>query len=885
MISSSDLRSAFLNFFAGQGHPIVPSSSLIPNNDPSLLFVNAGMVQFKDIFIGKVKSENKCATTAQKCIRAGGKHNDLDQVGYTARHHTFFEMLGNFSFGDYFKEKAIAFAWEFLTKQIGLPKSRLLVTVYHDDEEAKSLWRKISGLSDERIIPISTNDNFWSMGDTGPCGPCSEIFYDHGEHIFGGVPGSATQNGDRFTEIWNLVFMQFEQLADGRRVPLPKPSIDTGMGLERLAAILQGVHDNYETDILKASIQDINAILDMAPNSITPSHKVVADHVRSICFLLADGVTPSNEGRGYVLRRIIRRAIRHAKKLGAPAHDPFMPKIAEAFIPRMSSYYTELDMFASAIKQNLALEEERFQQTLDNGLSVLDQEIKALGGKKIMPGDIAFKLYDTYGFPLDLTEDILRDHNISVDTQGFNECVEKQKLEAKKSWSGSGEKALPETTYALKQKVNSTVSLAYEHDSNQSTVMAILKEDAVVGQIAQGEYGAIITTETCFYGESGGQVGDIGLIESQTARFSVENTKKLDGIVVHYGQVTSGSFTEGQSVTLTVNTVNRNKLRVNHSATHLLHAALRQVLGGAAVQKGSLVSSSRLRFDFSYQKSLNNDQIFQIEMLVNQWIQSNLAVSIDIVDKDVAIKSGAMALFGDKYGDKVRVVTMRNPQTDTVVSAELCGGLHVGSTGEIGIFKITEQTGIGSNIRRIEAIAGTEVFNYAANFEQIIKDLCAMFKCTADELTNKCSSLILTVDQLEQKNTNLRQQMALSEGASSGGSECEINGVTFVSKSVTELDAKELRSMMDQMKAQHKTKSVIALASTSADGKVSMTVGVSEDISSIYPANRILKEVIEVLGGRGCGGRPDLAQGGGACPQNIPQAFEKIKRVLSQAKI
>ncbi|MDR1475296.1 MAG: alanine--tRNA ligase [Holosporales bacterium] len=881
MISSNELRSAFLGFFSNKDHPVLPSSSLIPSNDPSLLFVNAGMVQFKDIFIGKEKSLNKRATTAQKCVRAGGKHNDLDQVGYTARHHTFFEMLGNFSFGDYFKEKAILFAWEFLTKQVGLSKDRLLVTVYHDDREASVLWKKIAGLSDQRIIPISTNDNFWAMGDTGPCGPCSEIFYDHGEHIFGGVPGSSTQNGDRFIEIWNLVFMQFEQLADGNRISLPRPSIDTGMGLERLAAILQGVHDNYETDILKASIQDINALLNRAPDDITPSHKAVADHVRSTCFLLADGVIPGNEGCGYVLRRIMRRAIRHANKLGALSKDFFMTKVAKSFIPRMSSHYKELEMFSPAIIHNIVLEEERFQQTLDKGLLILDQEIKSLGDKKNMPGDVAFRLYDTYGFPLDLTENILRDQNITVDIHRFDECAEKQKIKAKKSWGGSGEKVLSQAIYDLKQRIGgeATLPLAYDCDKNQSHIVAILKDDGIVSQIAKGEHGAIITAESCFYGESGGQVGDIGIIESLSAEFRVEDTKKINDIIIHYGQVINGSFVNKQAVSLAVNAVNRNKIRTNHSATHLLHSALRKELGETAVQKGSLVSADRLRFDFNYHKALTDDQIFKTEMLVNQWVRRNLSVSIDITDKDAAIKSGAMALFGDKYGDKVRLVTMKDDQTKTVISAELCGGLHVGSTGEIGIFKITEQIGIGSNIRRIEAIAGAEVLNYIAGFEQTIKDLCVIIKCVPNELASKCSSLVSTIGQLEQKNAELRQQVALAGSSVDKDDICEINGIQFLSKSTTGLNAKELRSLMDQLRSLHKTKSVISLANVNKE-KVSMAIGVSKDISGIYPANSLLKEIVNIIGGTGCGGRPDFAEGGGNISSKIPEAFDRIKQLL-----
>ncbi len=882
MTSSSDLRNEFLSFFSSKDHEILPSSSLIPSNDPSLLFVNAGMVQFKDIFTGAIKSNISRATTTQKCVRAGGKHNDLEQVGHTARHHTFFEMLGNFSFGDYFKEEAIVFAWEFLTKTVGLNPNKLLVTVYHTDEEAASIWKKLTGFDDSKIIRISTNDNFWSMGETGPCGPCSEIFYDHGEHIWGGIPGSAEQDGDRFVEIWNLVFMQFERLQDGRQIMLPKPSIDTGIGLERLAATLQGVENNYETDILKSSISDINEIIGNPISDMGVSHKVIADHIRTICFLIADGVLPSNEGRGYVLRRIIRRAIRHAHRLGVSSKKAFLPKVAERFIPRMAGHYQELEIFNSTIKTAILQEEERFQQVLDKGLELLNFETAKLTGAKLMSGEVAFKLYDTFGFPLDLTQDILKEKGMSVDIDCFNACLTEQKENSKKNWSGSGDNALNQSLLELKQKMigKDTISSVYEKSDNCSIVASIITENQVSERISEGQQGALVTYETCFYAESGGQAGDQGLISKGDFVFSVEDTKKVGGLILHYGKMLTGTLKEQDDVFMKPNLIIRTKLRANHSATHLLHAALRKVLGSSVLQKGSQVTQERIRFDFSFAKALSTEQIQQVEQIVNCWIQSSLQVTTKITDKDDAISSGAMALFGDKYGDKVRIITMKDKISGDTISCELCGGLHVEDSKAIGVFKIVEQSGIGSNTRRIEAISGIEVFNYFADFEHKVRDVCAVIKCSPHELVNKCSSLIELNKSLEEKISHLQQKLLFVASNNDTNLTLE-NGVHFIAKSVNQINKNDLRPLMDYLKLKNPQNSVFAIANTSEEGKVSLLIGVSENISNTIRADNLLQDVISIIGGTGGGGKPTFAQGGGTAPTQIQKAFNKMLEVIS----
>lgn len=856
------------------------SSGLVPRNDPSLLFTNSGMVQFKNYFTGAEKSPYARASTAQKCVRAGGKHNDLERVGYTARHHTFFEMLGNFSFGDYFKEQAIHHAWNVITKEYGLPKDRLLVTVYAEDDEAFGLWQKIAGLKEDRIIRIATSDNFWSMGDTGPCGPCSEIFYDHGAHIAGGPPGSPDEDGDRFIEIWNLVFMQFEQLADGTRIPLPKPSIDTGMGLERITAVMQHVHNNYEIDtfkrIIEASVEKSKA---KAEGDKMFSHRVIADHLRSSCFLMADGVLPSNEGRGYVLRRIMRRAMRHAHILGCK--DPLMYQLVPTLVDLMGVAYPELKHNETLLSETLRLEEERFKQTLDRGLRLLSDEVEKLDKTQDFPGDVAFKLYDTFGFPLDLTQDILKQQNRIVDLSAFDTAMARQKAEARAAWSGSGEAQTEKIWFELHENLGATEFLGYQTESAEGKIVALLQDDKIVTTLEEGRKGKIITNQTPFYGESGGQIGDIGQIRLGSRLFVVENTqKKARDLIVHEGYVAQGKFEQDDVVHMVVDHKARSATRANHSATHLLHEALRTILGNHVSQKGSLVGPDKLRFDFSHSKPLTTQELFKIEEIVNERVALNAEVITHLLTPEQAIQKGALALFGEKYGDEVRVVAMgganlKDPHKD--FSLELCGGTHVIRTGDIGLFKIVSESAVAAGVRRIEAITGQGLLAHVREQEDVITNLAELLKATPKNMVERVQKLQDDRKRLERELV-LARQASLIGNASQSNENRKIGNISYVGQILTNVPAKDLKPMVDQFK-QKLGSGFIVLASIQ-EGQASIVVGVTKDLCDRFNAVDYVKIAAEILGGTGGGGRPDMAQAGGPNGHKADLALKTIEEKL-----
>ena len=886
MQTANDIRRTFLDYFAKHGHRVVESSPLVPRNDPTLMFTNAGMVQFKNVFTGAETRPYSRAATSQKCVRAGGKHNDLDNVGYTARHHTFFEMLGNFSFGDYFKPDAIEFAWNLVTKEFGLPGEKLLVTVHTSDEDAAGLWRKIAGLSDDRIIRIPTDDNFWRMGDTGPCGPCSEIFYDHGPSIAGGPPGSADQDGDRFIEIWNLVFMQYEQRGPGDMVPLPKPSIDTGMGLERLAAVLQGKHDNYDIDLMRALIvasAEATTTDPDGPHAV--SHRVIADHLRSCSFLIADGVLPSNEGRGYVLRRIMRRAMRHAHMIGA--REPLMHRLVPVLIQQMGDAYPELGRARALIVETLKLEETRFKQTLERGLGLLEDELAKLGADQALPGEVAFKLYDTFGFPLDLTQDVLRGRNRAVDEDGFTAAMNEQRRKARESWAGSGEAATEKLWYELRDELGATEFLGYDAEMAEGKVTAIVKGDARVTEARTGDEVVVIVNQTPFYGESGGQVGDTGIIFSANgAEFAVSDTqKKLGAVWAHVGRVTRGTLKVDDVVELRVNGERRSAIRANHSATHLLHEALRRRLGEHVTQKGSLVAPERLRFDISQPTALTPEDIAAVEDEVNRRILANSEVVTRLMSPDEAKEQGAMALFGEKYGDEVRVVSMggRDPQSNKDFSVELCGGTHVRRTGDIGLLKIVSESASAAGIRRIEALTGTGAKAWLSERDSLLTEAASVLKVRPDELPARVASLMDERRKMERELADLRRQVAMGGGAKGDGAgeTKDVGGVKFAARVVEGLPAKDLKPMADELKKQVGSGVVVLIASN--DGKASIVVAVTEDLTGRFSAVDLVRVGAEALGGKGGGGRPDMAQAGGPDASLADAAVEAIEKTLAAA--
>ena len=875
MTSTNDIRRSFLDYFGNAGHEKLPSAPLVPHNDPTLMFTNAGMVPFKNVFTGLESRPYKTAVTSQKCVRAGGKHNDLDNVGYTSRHHTFFEMLGNFSFGDYFKEQAINHAWTLITKEWGLDPARLTVTVYHTDDEAFDLWRKIAGLPESRIIRIATSDNFWSMGDTGPCGPCSEIFYDHGDHIFGGPPGSPDEDGDRFVEIWNLVFMQFDQAADGSRLALPKPSIDTGMGLERIAAVMQGVTDNYDTDTFKALIAESGELTRNDPaGDMKASHRVIADHLRASGFLVADGVLPANEGRGYVLRRIMRRAMRHAHLLGAK--EPLMHRMVGSLVAEMGSAFPELVRARQAIEATLLQEETRFRQTLQNGLRLLDEATATMAKGDTLPGQTAFKLYDTFGFPYDLTEDALRAQGLGVDRAGFDSAMAEQKAAARAAWKGSGQQASGEIWFDIADELGSTEFTGYVADEGEGQVVALVKDGVRVNQVGAGDTVIVLTNQTPFYGESGGQMGDAGTLSGDAGfRAIVEDTTKpLGRLHAHQARVETGSIAIGQSVHLAIDAARRNAIRANHSATHLAHAALRNQLGGHVTQKGSLVAADRFRFDFSHGAALSSDDIAAVEAAVNAQIRGNAEVSTRLMTPDDAIAAGAIALFGEKYGDEVRVLAMG----DTGYSVELCGGTHVRATGDIALFKIVSESAVASGVRRIEALTGEAARLWLIDRDNKIKDLAAILKTSPEDVPARVAALIDERKRLERELADAKKALAIGGGGGAVAADESINGMTFVGQVLDGLDPKELRGLIDEAK-QRIGQGVAAIIAVN-DGRASVAAGVTAELTGWVSAVDLVKAAVAALGGQGGGGRPDMAQGGGPDGGQAAAALDAIRGVL-----
>ncbi|MET4897282.1 alanine--tRNA ligase [Sphingomonadaceae bacterium jetA1] len=881
MTSTNDIRRGFLDYFGSQGHQIVPSAPLVPQNDPTLMFVNAGMVPFKNVFTGLETRPYSTATSSQKCVRAGGKHNDLDNVGYTARHHTFFEMLGNFSFGDYFKEQAITHAWTLLTKVWGIPAEKLTATVYHTDDEAFDLWKKIAGLPDHKIIRIPTKDNFWAMGENGPCGPCSEIFYDHGDHIYGGPPGSPEEDGDRFVEIWNLVFMQFEQEANEVVGELPRKSIDTGMGLERIAAVLQGVHDNYDTDTFKALIAaSCQLTHTKAEGERTASHRVIADHLRSAGFLVADGVLPANEGRGYVLRRIMRRAMRHAHLLGAK--DPLMHRLVPALVAEMGAAYPELVRAQPLIEATLRQEETRFRQTLDKGLKLLDEATAGMAPGTTLAGETAFKLYDTYGFPYDLTEDALRAQNLSVDRAGFDAAMAEQKRAARAAWKGSGAKASDDVWFDIAEETGSTEFLGYASDTGEGEVLALVKDGARVDSAAAGENVAIIVNQTPFYGESGGQVGDSGTISGDAGLKAIvtDTSKQLGRVFVHNAQVQEGGIKVGDSVRLMIDTARRAAIRANHSATHLLHEALRQRLGTHVAQKGSLVAPERLRFDFSQPVGMTVDDIVEVETRVNEQVRGNGPVVTRLMTPDEAIEMGAMALFGEKYGDEVRVVSMGEDANGTY-SLELCGGTHVGALGEIGVFKIVSEGAVSSGVRRVEALTGEAARSYLSHRDELLKSAAAALKTTPDEVPSRITALVEERRRLERELAEAKKALAMGGGAGGAAAGPEqIGDVAFIGQVLDGFDAKGLRGAVDDAK-QRLGGSGVAVMVAVNDGRASVAVGVTDDLTARHNAVELLRTAVAALGGQGGGGRPDMAQGGGPDGTKADEAVQAVRSALA----
>jgi alanyl-tRNA synthetase len=881
MSSTNDIRRAFLEYFGGVGHDIVPSAPLVPYNDPTLMFVNAGMVPFKNVFTGLEKREVLRAASSQKCVRAGGKHNDLDNVGYTARHHTFFEMLGNFSFGDYFKADAITHAWTLLTKIWGIDPDRLTVTVYHTDNEAFDLWRKIANVPEERIIRIATNDNFWSMGDTGPCGPCSEIFYDHGDHIPGGPPGSPDEDGDRFVEIWNLVFMQFERHEDGSQTDLPKPSIDTGMGLERIAAVLQGVHDNYDTDIFKALIHASEELTGTkATGEQMASHRVIADHLRSACFLIADGVLPSNEGRGYVLRRIMRRAMRHAHILGAK--KPLMWRLVGGLAAEMGAAYPDLIRAQPLIEETLRQEETRFRQTLDKGIKLLDEATKDMKAGDVLSGEVAFKLYDTYGFPYDLTEDALRAQGFGIDLAGFDAAMDNQKSMARAAWKGSGQKASDDIWFDIAERAGSTEFTGYTANEGEGQVLAIVKDGAEVQHAAAGDEVTIITNQTPFYGESGGQNGDAGVISTPRGlRANVTDTgKPLGRLHAHHTKIEAGEIASGDVVHLAIDAPRRNAVRANHSATHLLHAALRNRLGGHVSQKGSMVAADRLRFDFSHNKAVEASDIAAIEAEVNAQIRGNQSVTTRLMTPDDAVAAGALALFGEKYGDEVRVLSMGKADAKSY-SVELCGGTHVNALGDIAIFTIVSEGAVASGIRRIEALTGEAARQHLAHREAQLKDVANLLKTGIDDVAARVESLMADRKRMEKELSDVKTKLAMA--GDGGGAKAEpelINGINYLGQIIAGIEPKALRGLADeQMKQLGQGIVTIIAANENAN---TVVVGISDNLTGRFNAPDLVRAATAAMGGQGGGGRPEMAQGGGPAGQAKAKiAIDAIKAILA----
>jgi alanyl-tRNA synthetase len=878
MASSNDIRAAFLDYFARNGHQVVESSPLVPRNDPTLMFTNAGMVQFKNLFTGQEKRPYVRATTAQKCVRAGGKHNDLDNVGYTARHHTFFEMLGNFSFGDYFKEKAIPYAWELVTRDYGLPKDRLLVTVYAEDDDAAAIWKKVTGFADERIIRIPTDANFWRMGETGPCGPCSEIFFDHGPAIPGGPPGSPDEDGDRFVEVWNLVFMQFEEGPPGTRVPLPRPSIDTGMGLERIAAILQGKHDNYDIDIFRALILASAEATGQDPDGpFRVSHRVVADHLRSVAFLIADGVLPSNEGRGYVLRRIMRRAMRHIHLMGA--REPVMYRLVPALVRQMGAAYPELGRAEALIIETLLLEETRFRQTLERGLHLLTEETARLGDRQPLPGTVAFRLYDTFGFPLDLTQDALREEGRDVDLAGFEAAMEEQRTRARAAWAGSGEAATERVWFELKQKIGASEFLGYSTETAEAEILALVVDGAPVEKAGAGSDVAVVLNQTPFYGESGGQVGDTGMITGADGlRIVVTDTqKRLGDLFVHLGRIEAGEARVGTPILAEVDHARRASIRAHHSATHLLHEALRQRLGTHVTQKGSLNAPDRLRFDVSQPRPMTADDIAWVEAEVNARIRENSEVTTRLMTPDTAVEMGAMALFGEKYGEEVRVVAMgRGEGNKAAWSIELCGGTHVRRTGDIGYFKILSESAVAAGVRRIEAVTGAYAEAVVAETQRRLNEAAGLLRASPADVPERVAAVLDERRKQDRQISDLQRKLAT--GGSAAGVE-EVNGVKLAARNLGEVPARDLKGLADAIGRQIGS-GVVALVST-AEGKASIVVGVSPDLTKRFNAVELVRAASAAVGGKGGGGRPDMAQAGGPDGGQADAALAAVRGALA----
>ena len=872
-ITVNEIRKTFLNYFEKNGHKILPSSSLVPDNDPTLMFTNSGMVQFKNIFTGAETAAFKRATTSQKSVRAGGKHNDLDSVGYDVRHHTFFEMLGNFSFGDYFKEEAINFAWELVTKEFCLPKDRLAVTVYHTDDVSYNIWKKVSGLPEDRIIRIATKDNFWQMGDTGPCGYCSEIFYDHGPEVWGGLPGTPEEDGDRWIEIWNLVFDEFEDLPDGSRTQLKQKCIDTGMGLERISAILQGVHSNYDIDLFRNLIADIAKIAGSDPKGpLESSHNVIADHLRSMSFLIADGVLPSNEGRGYVLRRIMRRAMRHAYMLGAK--EPMIYKLLPSLQREMGEAYPELYRAESLISETIKTEETRFLKTLDKGLRLLDDETRNFKAGDELSGATAFKLYDTYGFPLDLTQDALKSKNISVDTAGFNAAMEKQKAEARKNWAGSGDAGTEKIWFELQDKLGATEFLGYSVLKTDAQITALIQDNQLVEEIRGGEF-FLLANQTPFYGEMGGQVGDRGTIISDGFGAEVLDTKKkLDGLHVHVCRLLKGTAKTGTNASFRVDGENRRAIEANHTVTHLLHHALQEKYGKSVTQKGSYVAADKMRFDIAYPKQITEPEIRDLENTVNRLIRANLKVFTNIMSQEDAINAGAMALFGEKYGDEVRVVCV-----DNGTSMELCGGTHVRQTGEIGSFNIVSESAIAAGVRRLECVTGAAAERFTQDIEDRLHRVGATLKASLGDIENRVVQLLEEKKKLETQLFELKKKLVSNKTADNPNSFEAVNGVKFVVRVLENIPAKELKAFIDEIKEQSPKDTVIALFSTS-EGKVSVVVGVSDNIKDRLPATSLVKTVAPFVGAQGGGGRPDMAQTGGSDSSRLEMAIDAIRKAI-----
>ncbi|MFG1362854.1 alanine--tRNA ligase [Xanthobacter versatilis] len=883
MSGVNEIRSSFIDYFVKEGHEAVASSPLVPQNDPTLMFTNAGMVQFKNVFTGVEKRPYSRAATSQKCVRAGGKHNDLDNVGYTARHHTFFEMLGNFSFGDYFKDRAIELAWNLVTRTFDLPRDRLVVTVFSEDEEAYGLWKKIAGLSDDKIIRIPTSDNFWSMGDTGPCGPCSEIFFDHGPNVPGGPPGSPDQDGDRFIEIWNLVFMQFEQLPGGERLALPRPSIDTGMGLERVSAVLQGVHDNYDTDLMRALIAEVAELTSVNPDGPQKaSHRVIADHLRASVFLTADGVLPSNEGRGYVLRRIMRRAMRHAQLLGAK--DPLMHRLVPVLVREMGRAYPEIVRAESLAEETLLLEETRFRRTLERGLSILEEESTGLTSGGQFPGEVAFKLYDTYGFPLDLTQDALRARGISVDTTAFDAAMARQKAEARASWAGSGEAATDTLWFSVRDEVGATEFLGYETEKAEGVVAALVRDGAVVDSLAAGEKGLVILNQTPFYAESGGQVGDIGRVsgEGGVAAQVVATQKKLGDLFVHEVKVETGTLKRGTALVLEVDHARRAAVRANHSATHLLHEALRRVLGDHVAQKGSLVAPDRLRFDFSHPKPLSGGELAEVETIANRFVLRNEPVETRIMAVDDAITSGARALFGEKYGDEVRVVSMGTDDGNGApYSVELCGGTHVKRTGDIGLISVLSESAVASGVRRIEALTADAARRHLNAAYAALAGTAAVLKAPVAEVEARVATLVEERRRLERELAEARKKLAMGGGGEASGDAVRTVGdIKLLARRVEGIEIKDLKGLVDEGKKQIGS-GVVAIVGVTSDGKAGIVVGVTADLTARFDAVALVRVGSEALGGKGGGGRPDMAQAGGPDGAKAEAALDAIAAAMA----